>query len=407
VRRHELAATIAACVLLSYGERAAALSDDRIKLTAGESVTHDDNVFRLPSGTNPITALGTSDTSDTYHTTSLGLAFDVPTGAQRYRGELGFDRHQFGRFSALDLDGHRTAFDWLFNDEQRVSANVGHAESRRLASLSNIQSGTQSTVPNLIDFEQTYIHANFAVRPQWHLGAEISRSAQENSAPLYAVSDLEARMARLELAYVTPAETRVGIGTRRIAADLPNRQLIGARLVDNSYDQRQTEAFIEWQTSPHSRLDARAGWVERTHAELGNRDYDNRTWRISHSWQPIDLLTLTGLARHDISSTEEINVGFVLIESLEIQARWVPTERVDLTFAAGRGKREYRGDPMVALGLAPQTKERVIQTAVGAIVKVTRIVTLDCNWQLERRTSNIAAGNYRVGTTGVGVRVSF
>ena len=411
MNRRNLAATVtvhgAACLLLSYGGDAPALSNDRVKLSAGESVTHDDNVFRLPRGSDPVIALGTRDKDDTYHTTSLGLVFDVPTGAQRYRGELAFDRHRFDRFGTLDVDGHRAAFDWLFSDQQRFSANVGHEQSRRLASMSNIQGGAQSTVPNLIDYDQTHAHAVFAATARWHVTTEISRSVQTNTAPIYAVSDLRARIGTLELAYVTPAETRIGIRARTVAGELPNHQLIGTRLVDNSYDQRHVDAFIEWQTSPHSKLDARIGRVERTHAELSARDDDILTWRAAYAWQPADTLALTGIMQRDISTTEEINVGFVLIESLGLETRWQPAERVDLTLDLARGDRSYRGEPLFALGLTPRRSERVNHVAVGAVVKLTPVVTLDCQWQHEWRTSSLPGGSYRVGVAGVGVRFSF
>jgi hypothetical protein len=411
VDRQTLAARIvartAACALLLFGGDAAALFDDRLEIVVGQSATHDDNVFRLARGVDPVTALGTSDRSDTYHATSLGLKFDVPQASHRYRGGLGVDRYQFGRFSNLELEGHRGSFDWTFSGADVLTTRVGYSQSHTLASLSNIQGGAQSTAANFIDYRRTYVDATYEIAPRWALRAEIGRGAQDNSAPLYALSDLRVTTERLELAYATPAGTRIGLDTQLVDGRLPNRQIVAAQAIDNSYDAIEIGPFIEWQTSPHSRLDARFGRVRRGYDDLGIRNYTGSTYRVAYAWQPVDALTLTAIAQRGISATEEVNVGFVLSESTGLRAHWRHADRVELNFDVENADRVYRGDPLFALGLVPQRSEGVSLMAVGALLHVTPIVTLDFRWRNERRSANTAGGSYRVNVAGIGVRCSF
>ena len=409
--RQTLAARIVArtavCTLFLSSGEAAALFDDRLEIVVGQSATHDDNVFRLARGVDPVAALGTSDTSDTYHATSVGLEFDVPQAAHRYRGDLGLDRYQFARFGNLELDGHRGSFDWTFSGLDVLTTRVGHSESHALASLGNIQGGAQSTAPNFIDFRRTYADATYEIAPQWALRAELGRGAQENSAPLYALSDLRMTTERLELSYATPAATRIGLDTRFVDASLPNRQVVAAQNIDNSYNERHLSAFIEWQTSRHSRLEARLGSVRRGYDDLGTRNYTGSTYSFAYAWEPFDTLTLTAIGQRGISATEEVNVGFVLIETVGLRSHWRHEDRVELTFDLEHGDRVYRGDPVFALGLLPQRSERVSFKAVSALVHLTPIVTLDFHWSNERRSANVAGGSYRVNVTGIGVRCSF
>ena len=372
-------ARAAVCTLLLSCGEAAALFDDRLEIVVGQSATHDDNVFRLARGVDPVAALGTSDQGDTYHATSVGL----------------------------ELDGHRGSFDWTFTGADVLTTRVGYTESRTLAALSNIQGGTQSTAANFIDYRRAYVDASYEITPRWALRAEVGRGAQENSAPLYALSDLRVTTERLELAYATPAGTRIGIDTRFIDGRLPNRQIVAAQAIDNSYDEVESGAFIEWQTSRHSRLDARLGRVRRGYDDLGIRNYTGSTYRLAYAWQPVDALTLTAILQRGISATEEVNVGFVLSESAGLRAHWRHADRVELNFDVENGDRVYRGDPLFALGLVPERSERVSLTAVHGLLHVTPVVTLDFSWRNERRSANAAGGNYRVNIAGIGVRCSF
>jgi hypothetical protein len=262
-------------------------------------------------------------------------------------------------------------------------------------------------VTNFIDYRRTFADLSYEITPRWALRTELSRGAQENSATLYALSDLRATTERFELAYATPAATRIGVETQHVDGRLPNRQVVAAQAIDNSFDERHFGTFIEWQTSRHSRLDARVGRVRRGYDDLGARNYTGSTFRVAYAWQPVDALTLTAIRQRGISATEEVNVGFVLIDSVGLRSHWRHADRVELTLDVEQGDRTYRGDPLFALGLVPERSERVSLRAASALLHVTPKVTLDFRWRNERRSVNAADGNYRVNIAGIGVRCSF
>ncbi|TMH82094.1 MAG: hypothetical protein E6H47_14420 [Betaproteobacteria bacterium] len=78
------AAIIIAGVLVPATD-AVALWDDKLELFASQTLTRDDNVFRI-SSLVPAAVLGSSSKSDTYSTTSLGFNLDVPVSRQRFQG---------------------------------------------------------------------------------------------------------------------------------------------------------------------------------------------------------------------------------------------------------------------------------------------------------------------------------
>jgi len=69
---------------------AQAQAGDAAKITpfVEETVTTDDNVFRISNQVDPLTAIGSPSRGDTYRTTSVGLSADVPVSLQRFRATL-------------------------------------------------------------------------------------------------------------------------------------------------------------------------------------------------------------------------------------------------------------------------------------------------------------------------------
>lgn len=398
----------AACILLLRACDAFAFFDNRLQLNASESLTHDDNVFRLADDVNPVPIIGSTDLSDTYRTTAVGLVFDVPTGAQTFRGNLEMNRNDFDRFTELDFNGHRAGVDWLFDGEELVKARAGYSSSRSLASFANILNGSQSTQPNIIDLSRAYANGTLALASRWLLTGEVASNTQDNSAPLYATSDLRATTERIEFAYVTPAMTKLGIGVQSIDGTLPNPSHVGPLIVNNSYVQQDAAIFFEWRPRDYSSLEARVGRMHRDYADLATRrDTSEDTYRVSYSWQPGAAVSIAALAQRGPSTIEEINVGYVLVEGAGLQTTWQLTQAASLTFDVEHGTRTYKDDPAVTLGLNPELSEHVSVFALGGAFKLSRVVSLDLRLRHERRSSSSPTGGYNVDIAGLGVRCSF
>jgi hypothetical protein len=384
----------------------AALWDEKLSLVVGDAVTYDDNVLRLPNGVDPET-VGVPSRSDVYHRLSAGMELDIATDVQHFEAAFELTRYRFDDLGALDLDGHsaRTAWQWragrLFNGE------LGHLQSEDLASLSNLQGGVRITAPNFIDTRRTYATVAYRVLPSWEIRADVAELDQRNSAIEYRPSDLGARSGEAAIAYVSRAGSRIGVRALGVDGTLPNRQLIGNTLVDNSYWHRSVVAFVEWQTSEYSRLSAHIGPAERTYATVGQRNFEDTVYRASFDWEPVESLTLTAAAQHDVSSTEEVNVGFVLSDGIGLYGRWDLRATMTLSFNLEAADRTYLGEVDATLGAAAPRVEDWQFVGLGLELRPNETVTIDVNWQHQRRTSRIAFGNYEANIASVGARLRF
>src|SRR6185503_13070531 len=138
---------------------------------------------------------------------------------------------------------------------------------------SNVQSGTQRTTPNVIDVQRSYAMATYQPVARWQFRVDLRTTSEGNEAVVYKPSDIDAHTTELTIAYVTERLTKIGLIAQSVDGSLPNRQVLGTRSIDNSYEQRGLDAFIEWQTSAHSQFKLRTGSTDRNFVTLPQRDF--------------------------------------------------------------------------------------------------------------------------------------
>ena len=400
------AAIIAAGVLVPVTD-AVALWDDRLELFAAQTLTWDDNVFRISSGLDPAAALGSSSKGDTYSTTSLGFNLDFPVSRQRFQGGVTWNKTRYDRFTVLNGDGHQGQGIWVWQVGNDISGQLGYTETFGLASLANIQSGVQSSTPNFLTTQRAFFNAAYLLTPRWRLRGEAGRLKQSNEVPERKVNDTSTDSVDLTVSYVTPVSNQIGLGVRVDDGRLPNRELVAGELFDNSYRQQNVAAVTDWTLTGSSHLSARVGSVRRTYTQLPQRDFEGGTFNAAYDWKPTGKLTLIAAAQKGISTSEQINIGFVLVKGVALRPALRLTDKVNIAGAFEYSNREYRSDPALALGVVPNRTDRVRSAAVTASYRPIRTVTLQMALLHETRSSTAAFGDYAANVVSVTARIGF
>jgi exopolysaccharide biosynthesis operon protein EpsL len=400
------AAIIVAGVLLPVTD-AVALWDDRLELFVAQTLTRDDNVFRISSGLDPAAALGSSSKGDTYSTTSLGFNLDVPVSRQRFQGGVTWNKNRYDRFTILNWDGHQGRGIWLWQLGNDISGQLGYTETLILASLANVQSGVQSITPNSLTIRRAFFNAEYMLTPRWRLRGETGRLKLLNEAPERKANDSSTDSVDLTVSYVTPVRNQIGLGMRVENGRLPNQQLVAGDLFDNSYRQQNVAAVTEWTLTGSSHVSARVGSVRRSYTQLPQRDFEGATFQAAYDWRPTGKLTLTAVAQKDISTIEQVNIGFVLVKSVALRPTLRLTEKVNIGGSLEYSNREYRSDPALVLGDVPNRTDRVRSAAVTASYRPIRSVTLQMALLHETRSSTVAFGDYAANVVSVTARLGF
>jgi exopolysaccharide biosynthesis operon protein EpsL len=392
---------------LTPSTAAYALWGDRLELFVAQARIRDDNVFRISSQSDPVVVLGTSSKGDVYHTTSFGFNFDVPLSRQRFLGGLSWDDHRYDRFSVLDFrDRHGRAV-WQWRAGSRLSGELGYAEERALASLANVQSGVQSSTPNPLETQRTYINATYLLTPRWQLHGELSRLDQSNEVPVFRANDISIDSVDVTVSLVSPANNEIGLGVKVDDAGFPTLQSVGGSLIDNAYRQYRVAAITDLTLTGRSHVNARAGWISRSYDQLPERDFTGTTYHAAYNWMATGKLKISAIAQRDISATEQITTSFVLVKSVALRPTLRLTEKIKVSGDLEYSAREYLGDPGLELGTVSARKDQVRSVELMASYQPVRPVRLDMVLRRESRSSTAAFGDYVVDIIGVRARLAF
>lgn len=402
-----LRAAVFALAGLPACQPALAQEQDRFGFWVAQALTRDDNVFRIAPGADELVLLGSPSRADDYLTTSAGIRFDVPVSQQRIEGRARADFHRYDRFEELDTNARDWSLVWHWQAGERFRGRLGHAGTRNLASLANVQGGLQTSTPNVLDTHRSLFEAKFGLTPRWRLTGGVSRHEDDNSAAEFAPSDATIDEYRAGVEYESRAANRWGLVLRRAYGDLPNPQVVGGLPVDNSYRHDGVEAFLEWVPRGHTRITLRTGPVRRAYDEFPGRDLDDWTWNAAVDWVPADQWQFTAAAGRDVSPWEQVNVGLVMAEGVRLSATWKPVDKLDLTLRWSGADREYLGEAATAQGLTPVRRERVHSVGAQLDWRPVNRVTLEFSARYERRSSPIPLGDFRAAVAGVRVRVDF
>jgi exopolysaccharide biosynthesis operon protein EpsL len=395
-RALSLAAVVAGA--LAPLQEASALLGDRLELFASERLIWDDNVFRLPSGVDPATRIGSSERGDFAHTTSLGFNLDVPVSRQRFQAGYSWNQTKFNRFTDLDFTGHDGRAIWLWQLGNQLSGQVGYTETMALASFANIQ----NRVANPLKTQQTFANGTYMLTPRWRLRAGVTELEQTNRNSARAVNDINTQATEGSVSYVTPLDNSLGLVVRTEDGHYPNRQVVGATPLDNSYTQDGIGVLGEWNVTGQSRLTARLDRVKREYGQLAQRNFSGTTYRAVYDWRPTGRFALLTTLMRDISPLEDIRTSFVLVKGISFAPSYVWTDKVSLSGNLDFLRREYLGDATFS-----GREEKVRVAGVTVSYRPTRTVTLLASLLRESRDSNLALADYTANVFTLTGRIGF
>lgn len=389
--------------LLLSATKAFALWDDKLKPFVEEKVTRDDNVFRLSKAADPASAIGSTSTGDTYHTTSLGFNFDVPVGRQRFQAGYTWNATRFDRFTDLDLDGHDARMTWLWQLGNDLSGQLGYTENLSLASFAYIQSGT----PDPLKTRQAFFNGAFLVTPRWRLQALWRGLEQTNDNPAFQTSDIDIVSTDVALSYITPGNNSVGLSTRVEDGRFPNRQLVPGSSLDDAYRQYGAGIVVDWNFTGVSRLTARADHIRRRYEHLPQSDVDGNTVLAEYSWKPTGKFSLAATVRRDISPYQDIQSSFVLVKGVSLRPKLNVTEKIDVSGVFDYSNWYYLGDPGLVSGGVQGRVDRLRSATATVSYRLARNLTFLMSAQREIRTSNTALADYAFDVVSLTARIAF
>ena len=367
-----------------------------------ETVTTDDNVFRISNQVDPVTAIGFRSRGDTYRTTSVGLSADVPVSLQHFQASVTYNSNRYDRFHALDYDGYDLHGSWLWQVGRNLSGQLGVSDTYSLASFAEVL----SVVPDRLHVREEFAKGSWLVTPDWKLYAAADDLAQSNSDPAGKYNDVTVDSLEASLSRASGTGNWFGLDTRFESGHFPVGQPIGAVLVDNGYTQHGFGVVVDFGAETPSHVVARADQVSRHYDQVTSRDFDRTTGRLEYTWTPDVKVSVSAVAERDISPYEYIHSSIVMVRGLTLRPLWHMTDELDLSANVAWLERTYLSDPAVALGAALPRDDHVRAMSALLGYHPRTWVALQLSFTHEERTSNAAFGGYADDAAWLKARLS-
>jgi exopolysaccharide biosynthesis operon protein EpsL len=395
-QRPDLRTAAAAVLLLGAASNASAFFDDRLQVFVGETVTREDNIFRLANGS-----------ADTYYGTTVGFNLDTTVSRQRIQAGADWTDVRYHRYTDLDHLEHNARVNWLWQAGDRWNGTLGYTESKALASFINF---TGSTTPNPLTTRVASGSANFLVTPRWQLQAIGSGMRQRNELSSRQVEDVDVNTLQLGVNYLSPAGNSVGVDVREEDGRYPNQQSAGGIFFGSDYVQRGIGAIGDWHVTAKSHLSGRVDYIRRDYDQFSSRDYSGGTFRLAYDWQATAKSALNVTAQRDISATEDLQTSFILVKGISITPSHAFSEKLRMSATLSSSIRDYLGDPGVAPA-GPNVFGGRVDHLQAASLSLSyfplRSVSVILSAQHERRTSNTPGADYTANVVGLNARLTF
>lgn len=295
---------------------------------ASYGFTADDNILRIRDKMDPLPLLGTRNLFDMSHRFTGGLMFEKEISRQRLTANLNWTHTSFEKFNQMDNDLKSLNGNWNWFLGNRLEGNMGASYVQSLAPFL-----FQPGIKNIRTEQREFINAIWRFHPSWNLHGDYTRYDLKTDSPSAALKFLNRTEDRFEggIDYVTSVRNTVGIVFRDIIGNFP--VLVRApdgSFTDNSYDQKEVLAKINWAVTAKSNLSGTGGWVERKNASFASRDFSGFNARMVYHWQPTDKVGLSITGWRETAALQMLTASFSLNTGVSVIPSWNITRKVRL-----------------------------------------------------------------------------
>ncbi len=383
----------------------------------------DSNLFRLADNEAP-----GFTREDRYSVLSAGLNVDWKPGRQQIVANATKTRVRYNRNTIYDSDGSDYQATWNWQLGNRLTGNVGAAES-----LSQSNFDSVGLVNNEVTRKRRFGRAEWEFHPRWRIGGGIQTADYVNSAPSLVSQDVQQQTQDVTLTYRTPKGSSLRAQVRRVDADYPNPQtlasvcsflffcppfpMIPTDVADNSFKQTEYNLLGDWSASGKLKLRGQVGWVNRQYKnnlrgdfngyvpELKPRpDFSGFAGRISADWYATGKTLLSVSGYRELGGAQDINASSMLKTGASVNGVWLIREKWRLNAGLTFENRDFQGDPGTT---QPQRNDDTFSESLSISYMPIQAVSIDLGVSAGRRDSNRSVEDYTFHMLFANIRADF
>ncbi|MGZ9712316.1 XrtB/PEP-CTERM-associated polysaccharide biosynthesis outer membrane protein EpsL [Glaciimonas sp. GNP009] len=326
------------------------LPPDTITPYAGVGVTYDNNVLRLPNAAAG-QALGIgSGLSDVTRRAEVGVGLDEKIGQQHVTANADIAKVNYNRFTELDHLDKNASGNLNWHVGNHVEGNVGASYSQGLTPFVDFHQLAQ----NIRTQVNEYADAAWLFHPSWRVNAGLVHTDLSYDLASQNALNNKQNQELIGLDYLAASGSTFGLQLRHTRANFPNPQQDGNFFINNSYDQNEVKAKIDWLATGITRVHFLGGWVSRKQDAFSVRNFSGINSRLSVDWSPTSKVDVTVSAWREIGAVDDLTSVYSLNRGASAAASWHYSQKIRLVAQYKYEKRDFsQSTNSGALGVDP------------------------------------------------------
>lgn len=373
---------------------------DTLQFKAGQSVTHDSNIFRLSDTANAQALIGTTDRADTVSVTTAGFKVNKPFGLQRFELDAAVEDHHYSRFSNLDFTAVNYAAAWRWSFTPALHGNLTSDRREYVDNTADVQNSGQL---NRRTNRSTVFDAEYELDGAWRLVGGLFERTSTSSQPFTFEGDSRIRGAEGGVRYVFPSNTSMAYRYKRGNGDYPGR--VPSSTFAGSFTDTEHEFRLDWAPTGKTTLRARLSHLDREHDGLAARDFSGFTGQLDATWNITAKTSLAGGLVRELGSYQTSNASYYEGYRFFIAPTWKPSEKTAVRLRYDHGARDFRG-PLPGFA-ATDRHDTSNLVSLALEWQALRALKLIASVQRDRRKSTEPGFDYTSNAFGLSAQASF
>ena len=354
-----LAAAVCLAVNLAHADE-----QDTVYATAGAAITYDDNLFRLPSGTN-LAPLGlTGKGTDRVVSANVGLNFHKEYSLQDIRFNVTEAVNRFDTYSYLDNSDLNYSLTWGYKITPHFTGTLT-ASQTQIASTYGDYRNYKAT--DVITNAGRNLQGDWWVAGPWHVLAHLSEFRLSNSAQFTQLASYLQYGEDAGVEYRTTSDNWTHVLLKTSHGGYDNSTVDPITFTDSTFVQYDVEWDWHWAFTGKSSFDGTLDETDRRYTHFSIRDYRGLAGNVTYNWSvtPNILLKLSGLSQ--IAPYQDLvapyyTSSYLIDHELLISPVWTIGEREQLTLKYQAGRRNFDG-PIFSINPVPRRDLPVLLSA--------------------------------------------
>jgi len=399
--RRRLALAIALGALYAGGAAGAepdAQEHDRIDYTLSETLSYDNNLFRLSPGIDARAVVGENARREDYiDKTSLGLKAHWLAARQSFDVGAHVDDNRFRYNDDLNhVAGNGQAiWNWALGDDW--SGRAGAIYDRSLAAFAN----NQFLGKDMLSSVDYFVEGRDQLTPRWSLTGGAHWSKADHSAADRETENLSSKTGSVGLRYETPRLNAYGLSYRYTDAHFPD-----STVFDRDYSETAPKAWLKYRFTAKTDLDARFGYLRRDYPNGEIGDFSGEFWRATLNWAPTAKTQVEFSGWHELQAYIEAGSDYFVSEGIGIAPAWQPNPHWKVMLQYSFDNQRFIGSTPAPFG-EPRRRDKVRSRSMAVTYAPLRWLDLGLSYRFDRRTSNRDMLDYDDSTVSLGATVKF